>query len=219
MLLERPIRIGDVVTVAGTTGKVDRINIRATTIINGDNQSMIVPNREFITGNLVNWTHKDKILRVSIRVNVAYGSVPEQIVDLLLGIAHDDRDVLDDPSPLALLEELGDSALRFVLYAFVPEPSLVGRVKHRLSAEVQRRFAEANIGIAYPTHQVHLCRVSDDLTRVIEQPRGVAGSIASRLDPAAVAPPPPHRAEATVPVPQYRHLAAGDEGVHRVADE
>ena len=68
LLLERPIRIGDIVTVSGTTGKVDRINIRATTIINGDNQSMIVPNREFITGNLVNWTHKDKILRVSIRV-------------------------------------------------------------------------------------------------------------------------------------------------------
>src|SRR5207253_3418534 len=68
LLLERPIRVGDVVTVSGMTGKVDRINIRATTIINGDNQSIIVPNREFITGNLVNWTHKDRILRVAIRV-------------------------------------------------------------------------------------------------------------------------------------------------------
>ena len=143
LLLERPIRIGDIVTVAGTTGKVDRINIRATTIINGDNQSMIVPNREFITGNLVNWTHKDKILRVAIRVGAAYGSDPEQIVDLLLAIAQDDPDVLRNPLPSALLEELGDSALKFVLYAFVPDPSHVGRVKHRLSAEVQRRFAEA----------------------------------------------------------------------------
>src|SRR5262249_60444813 len=71
LLLERPIRIGDVVTVAGTTGRVDRINIRATTIVNADNQSMIVPNREFITGNLVNWTHKDKILRIPIKVGVA----------------------------------------------------------------------------------------------------------------------------------------------------
>ena len=68
LLLERPIRIGDVVTVAGTTGRVDRIHIRATTIVNADNQSMIVPNREFITGNLVNWTHKDKILRVPIKL-------------------------------------------------------------------------------------------------------------------------------------------------------
>ena len=206
MLLERPIRIGDVVTVAGTTGKVDRINIRATTIINGDNQSMIVPNREFITGNLVNWTHKDKILRVSIRVGVPCGSVPEQIVDLLLAIAHDDPDVLDDPLPSALLEELGDSALKFVLYAFVPEPSLVGRVKHRLSAEVQRRFSEANIGIPYPTHKVHLCRVPDDITRVIE-------SGASRFDPASAVPPAPHVAESSMPAHKFISVAEPDEEV------
>jgi potassium efflux system protein len=206
MLLERPIRIGDVVTVAGTTGKVDRINIRATTIINGDNQSMIVPNREFITGNLVNWTHKDKILRVSIRVGVPYGSVPEQIVDLLLAIAHEDPDVLDDPLPSALLEELGDSALKFVLYAFVPEPSLVGRVKHRLSAEVQRRFSEAKIGIPYPTHKVHLCRVPDDITRVIE-------SGASRFDPASAVPPAPHVAESSMPAHKFISVVEPDEEV------
>jgi hypothetical protein len=117
-----------------------------------------------------------------------------------------------------LLEELGDSALKFVLYAFVPEPSLVGRVKHRLSAEVQRRFAEANIGIPYPTHEVHLCRVSDDLTRVIEEPHGVASSGASRLDPAAVAPPPPHRAEATVPARTFISVAGPDEEVSRAMD-
>jgi potassium efflux system protein len=187
------------VTVAGTTGKVDRINIRATSIINGDNQSMIVPNREFITGNLVNWTHKDKILRVSIRVGVAYGSVPEQIVDLLLAIAAEDRDVLDEPHPSAFLEELGDSALKFVLYAFVPEPGLVGHVKHRLSAEIQRRFAEASIGIPYPTHEVHLCRVPDDIAGVIAEPRGAAISVATRFDQAAVVPPGPHAAESALP--------------------
>ena len=76
LLLERPIRIGDIVTVADTTGRVDRIHIRATTIVNGDNQSMIVPNRQFITGNLVNWTHNDKILRVGIKLGVAYGTDP-----------------------------------------------------------------------------------------------------------------------------------------------
>ena len=195
MLLERPVRIGDIVTVAGTTGQVDRINIRATTIINGDNQSMIVPNREFITGNLVNWTHKDKILRLAIRVGVAYGSVPEQIVDLLLAIAAQDADVLDDPRPSALLEDLGDSALKFVLYVYVPEPGLVGRVKHRLSSEVQRRFAEAGIGIPYPTHEVHLCRVPEDLTRAIEITREAAGLAVTRIDPAGVTPPTPHLAE------------------------
>src|SRR5579875_1219831 len=90
LLLERPIRIGDVVTVAGTTGRVDRIHIRATTIVNADNQSMIVPNREFITGNLVNWTHKDKILRVTIKVTVAFGTDPERVVELLMSVARRD---------------------------------------------------------------------------------------------------------------------------------
>lgn len=197
MLLERPVRIGDIVTVAGTSGKVDRINIRATTIINGDNQSMIVPNREFITGNLVNWTHKDKILRVSVRVGVAYGSVPDQIVDLLMAIAAADPDVLVDPHPSALLEELGDSALKFVLYAFVPEPGLVGRVKHRLSAEVQRRLTEAGIGIPYPTHEIHLCRVPDDLARALEPPREDGNSGGFRFDPAADVLPAPHLAESS----------------------
>ena len=219
LLLERPIRIGDIVTVAGTTGKVDRINIRATTIINGDNQSMIVPNRQFITGNLVNWTHKDKILRVAIRVSVAYGSAPEQIVDLLLAIAHDDPDVLDDPQPSALLEELGDSALKFALYAFVPEPGLVGRVKHRLSAQVQRRFGEANIGIAYPTHEIHLSSVSDDLSRAIEQPRGVAGSVLSRFDPGSVAPAAPHVAETSTPAHKYISVAEPDQEVGRAMNQ
>ena len=99
LLLERPIRIGDTVTVAGTTGTVDRINIRATTIVNGDNQCMIVPNREFITGNLVNWTHKDKIMRLSIKVGVAYGTDPDRVVKLLLAIAGDDADVCSTQHP------------------------------------------------------------------------------------------------------------------------
>ena len=219
LLLERPIRIGDVVTVAGTTGKVDRINIRATTIINGDNQSMIVPNREFITGNLVNWTHKDRILRVAIRVGAAYGSDPDRVVDILMGIALDDPDVLRNPMPSAMLEELGSSALSFVLYAFVPDPGLVGRVKHRLSAEVQRRFGEANVGIPYPTHEVHLCRVPDDLTRVLEQPRWAPGGGSFRFDPSSHSPPPPHVADAATPARRYQPEVEPAEGVHRAVDE
>src|SRR6185437_6117198 len=92
LLLERPIRVGDIVTVSGMIGKVDRINIRATTITNGDNQSIIVPNRAFITGDLINWTLKDKIIRASIRVNVAPGTDPDRVTDLLLTIARDDPD-------------------------------------------------------------------------------------------------------------------------------
>src|SRR5262249_9664261 len=140
LLLERPIRIGDVVTVAGTTGKVDRINLRATTITNSDNQSMTVPTRGVIPGNLGNWTLKDKILRVPIKLAVAYGTDRDRVVGLLLAIARKDADVLFTPEPAAVLEGFGDSALLFGLYVFVPDPGLAGGVRHRLCTEVQRRF-------------------------------------------------------------------------------
>jgi small-conductance mechanosensitive channel len=151
LLLERPIRVGDIVTVGGMTGKIDQINIRATTIINGDNQSIIVPNRAFITGDLINWTLKDKIVRVAIQIKVAPGTDPDQVSELLMAIARDDADVLRNPVPSALMEEFSDSALRFGLSAFVPEPSLAGRVRHRLFCQIQRRFEQAGIQIPLPT--------------------------------------------------------------------
>jgi potassium efflux system protein len=195
LLLERPIRIGDVVTVAGTTGKVDRINIRATTIVNGDNQSMIVPNREFITGNLVNWTLKDKILRVAIKLSVAYGTDPDRVVNLLLSIARQDPDVLLNPAPSASLEGFGDSALLFGLYIFVPDPGLAGGVRHRLCTEVQRRFLADGIVIPFPIQELHLNRVPVDLTRALLNSRdddALSVPQPYRFDPASRTPAPPH---------------------------
>jgi small-conductance mechanosensitive channel len=195
LLLERPIRIGDVVTVAGTTGKVDRINIRATTIVNSDNQSMIVPNREFITGNLVNWTLKDKILRVPIKMTVAYGTDPDRVVALLLRIARADADVMINPAPSASLEGFGESSLLFGLYTFVPEPGLSGDVKHRLCAEIQRRFTQEGIVIPYPTHELHLNnRMPLELTGAAETTPGdpLAAAFPYRYDLAAKTPPAPH---------------------------
>jgi small-conductance mechanosensitive channel len=195
LLLERPIRIGDVVTVAGTTGKVDRINIRATTVINFDNQSMIVPNREFITGNLVNWTLKDKILRVPIKMTVAYGTDPDRVVDLLLRIARADADVMINPAPSASLEGFGESSLLFGLYTFVPEPGLSGVVKHRLCTEIQRRFTQEGIVIPYPTRELHLnnlaplgLQYAPETTQ--DEPR--AAAYPYRYDPASKTPPAPH---------------------------
>jgi potassium-dependent mechanosensitive channel len=217
LLLERPIRIGDVVTVAGTTGKVDRINIRATTIINSDNQSMIVPNREFITGNLVNWTLKDKILRVPIKLSVAYGTDPERVVKLLLTIAREDRDVLLDPEPSAGLEGFGESALLFGLYSFVPDPSLAGGVRHRVCAEIQRRFSDQGIVIPFPTHELHWNGIPPDLTRALETTRDDALSASPvRFDPAARTPPNPHStASLAHPATAPEH----NEGVRSSQDE
>ena len=163
LLLERPIRVGDVVTVSGTTGKVDRINIRATTIVNGDNQSMIVPNRAFITGDLVNWTLRDKVVRVAIHIKVAHGSDPDRVTELMIAIAQADPDVLATPAPSSQMEEFGDSGLVFGLYAHVPEPGLLGKVRHRLFREIQRQFKEQ--GIELPTQELVVKPDPDDPRR------------------------------------------------------
>jgi len=194
LLLERPIRIGDTVTVAGTSGRVDRINIRATTIVNFDNQSMIVPNREFITGNLVNWTYRDKVIRVPIRLGVAYGTDPDKVVDLLQGIALADADVLRNPVPSAQMESFGDSALMFALYAFVPDPSLMGRVRHRLCTEIHRRFAEEDIQIPFPIHELHLNRIPEELTKALQSSKPGTLLGANRLDQASRTLAGPHNA-------------------------
>jgi potassium efflux system protein len=201
LLMERPIRIGDVVTVAGTTGRVDRIHIRATTIVNADNQSMIVPNREFITGNLVNWTHKDKVLRVAIKVSVAYGTDPDRVVALLLSLAHHDADVLLAPAPGAVLEGFGDFALQFALYVYVPEPGLAGPVRHRLCAEIQRRFADAGILIPLPSRELHVQALPQDLSLVLAALRPDP-ALAAWSDRASPTPPEPH-----VVVPGLRPVA------------
>ena len=195
LLLERPIRVGDIVTVAGTTGKVDRINIRATSIINGDNQSMIVPNRAFITGDLVNWTLKDKVIRVTIRVRVACGTDPDKVADLLLAIARDDADVLLNPVPSALLDEFSDSALLFVLHAYVPEPSLAGRVRHRLFSKIQKRFAEEGIEIPLPSQQLQLKGLSDEARHWINP------SVITRVDHASTLPAPHLQTHPSVSAP------------------
>jgi potassium-dependent mechanosensitive channel len=197
LLLERPIRIGDVVTVGDTTGKVDRINIRATTIINGDNQCLIVPNREFITGKLVNWTHKDKIMRVTVKLSVAHESNVDQVVKLLMTIAQSDFDVLSKPAPSALLEEIGEMGLKFVLYAFVSDPGLVGGTKHRMSKAIQERFAQAGIVISSPIREVTLAGIPDELTRILDVPRW-AHLVGGRVDPGVAGSPAPHIADVPV---------------------
>ncbi len=210
LLVERPIRVGDLVTVGGMTGSVDRINIRATTIVNGDNQSMIVPNRAFITGNLVNWTHKDKVVRLTIHVNVMLGTDADKVTDLLLSLAHADVDVLNNPVSSAWLDSIGSAALDFILYTYVPDPSVLGRVRHRLNGEIQRRFAAAGIIIPLPTHELRVHAMNPDDTEVVPRTHTHANR---RADHADRPPHAPHLHPSMAPLPTPA------ESCHRGVDE
>ena len=196
------------------TGKVDRINIRATTIINGDNQSMIIPNRQFITGSLVNWTHNDKIIRLSIHVNVTIGTDADKVSDLLLAIAQADSDVLNNPVPSAFLEAFGPFALDFVLHVHVPDPSLLARVRHRLHGEIQRRFEAAGIVIPPPLQELRVHGMAPE--GIVDPGLIVPRPLGSRVDPAEVLPPAPRLA---TPPPRAIPLPVPAEECHRGVDE
>lgn len=156
ILFERPVRLGDVVTVGDVSGVVSRIRIRATTITDWDRKEYVVPNKEFVTGRVLNWTLTDTVTRVIIRVGVAYGSNTEQVRTLLLKIAGEHANVLDDPPPLATFEGFGDSTLDFVLRAYLP--SLENRLQttHDLHMRIDAEFRQAGIEIAFPQRDLHI---------------------------------------------------------------
>jgi potassium efflux system protein len=156
ILFERPIRVGDVVTIDTVTGAVSRIRMRATTIIDADRKELIIPNKEFITGRVLNWTLTDQVNRVIINVGVAYGTNTDRTAKLLLQVAKDHATVLKDPPPQVTLESFGDSSLNFRLYCFLPNLDNRITVIHELNMAVERQFREAGIEIPFPTHDVRI---------------------------------------------------------------
>ena len=156
LLFERPIRVGDIVTLDGTTGTVTNINMRATTVTNWDRQELVVPNKTLITGNILNWTLSAAMNRVVIPVGVAYGTDTDRAREILLDVAAKHPDILDDPKPLASFEQFADSSLNLILRAYLPD------LDNRLSAisdlhtEIIRRFTEEGIEIPFPQQDMHL---------------------------------------------------------------
>jgi potassium efflux system protein len=156
VLLERPIRVGDVVTIGDVTGSVSRIRMRATTVTNWDRQELIIPNKEFVTGQLLNWTLSSAINRVVIPVGIAYGSDAELGRDLLLEAAAEMEHVMEDPAPLATFEQFGDSSLNLVLRCYLPNLDNRLATIHQLHLTIQKKFAAAGLEIPFPQRDIHL---------------------------------------------------------------
>ncbi|MDG2150391.1 MAG: mechanosensitive ion channel [Planctomycetota bacterium] len=156
LLFERPIRVGDTVTVGDVTGSVTRIHMRATTLVTWDRTELIVPNREFITNQLVNWTLTDSVLRVIVKVGIAYGSDTKKAEELLRKVAAEQPDVLDEPKPRVVFTQFGDSTLDFELRVFVTDPELFRTISHPINNAIDREFKAAGIEIAFPQRDLHI---------------------------------------------------------------
>ncbi len=156
ILFERPIRVGDVVTVGDTDGIVTRIQIRATTIRNWDKKELLVPNKEFITGRLLNWSLSDQITRIRVPVGIAYGSDVQQAKSLMLEAAENNDCVLSDPGPFVIFEEFGDNALLLVLRCYLASLDYRLSTVSWLHEEINDKFNAHGIVIAFPQRDMHL---------------------------------------------------------------
>ena len=156
LLFERPIKIGDRVTVGDTEGDVKHINIRSTTIQSVNNISYIVPNSEFISTTVINWSHGDNRLRVDLDVGVSYNSDLDLVLKVMKEIATNNKDVLQSPEPEVHLREFGDSSWNMRLRVWIDKPKNHYYVRSDLNCAMVREFRKNNIEIPFPQRDLHL---------------------------------------------------------------
>ena len=172
ILIERPIRVGDFVTINGITGNVTQMQLRATTIRDLDMRELIVPNKKFITEDVMNWTLSDKMSRLILDVGVAYESDTKKVEDTLLLIAERHPLVLRRPDPEVVFETFGDSTLNFQLRVILPKRDLFPRVKHELNMAINAEFKELGIEIAFPQREIRV--KTDEQAMILGSQRKVA---------------------------------------------
>ncbi|WP_419194442.1 mechanosensitive ion channel domain-containing protein [Novipirellula herctigrandis] len=156
LLFERPARVGDTVTIGDITGTVTRIRTRATTILDWDNKELIVPNKEFVTGNLVNWTLSNSSLRLVTTIGVAYGSDTRLTTKLLYEVAGKNPLVMADPEPVVVFSKFSDSTLDFELRVFTNGMTNFRRLRHDLHIAIDDVFRQHKIEIAFPQRDLHV---------------------------------------------------------------
>jgi small-conductance mechanosensitive channel len=155
LLFERPIQVGDYVEVGGLWAEVKKINVRATVVQTFDNASVIIPNSEFISQQVTNWSFKDKRMRRNLEVGVAYGSDVDLVQQTLLEIAHKTSGVLKYPRPDVLFIDHADSALIFRLRIWVNVDDY-WTVASQIRCDIDRCFRELDIEIAFPQRDLHI---------------------------------------------------------------
>lgn len=157
ILLERPIKVGDRIEVDKVSGNVVDISMRATEILTNDNISIIVPNSQFISQTVINWSHTNRSVRFNFPVGVSYREDPQEVKQVLLDIAMDNPGVLKNPQPDVLFFEYGESAMKFNLRVWTREYiNSPGVLRSQLYYEIARRFREKGIEIPFPQYDIHI---------------------------------------------------------------
>ncbi len=167
LMWERPIRIGDFLEIGETKGTVERINTRSTRIRRVDGVHLLVPNSYLLENIVVNWTLVDRLARSVVRVGVAYGSPVEKVAELIEQAVRAEAAVLEEPKPVVIFEDFGDSALIFDAYYWIEanQDRDLRVMRSNLRFRIDALFREHGIVIAFPQRDVHM-----DGTLRLEQP-------------------------------------------------
>ncbi|MBQ7608598.1 MAG: mechanosensitive ion channel [Desulfovibrionaceae bacterium] len=156
LIFGRMLQVGDVIEVGGISGRVTKISVRDTLIRTYDNAYIYVPNSEFISGHLVNWSRNDSTVRSNVTVGVAYGSDTDKVIKILQNIVSKQEKVLRYPEPSVVFKEFGDSALLFSVFFWVNKFDDKISTSTAVRLQINREFAKNNIEIAFPQIDVHM---------------------------------------------------------------
>lgn len=157
ILAERPIALGHRVEVGGVAGRVTQIKLRSTTVLTNDNITIIVPNSDFITQAVTNWSHGDPKVRLRLPIGVAYGSDVEKLRTVLLELAAENPAVLKEPAPAVRFLEFGDSSLNFELAVWTIDMAhQPTKFRSDLYFAIERKLRENRIEIPFPQRDLHL---------------------------------------------------------------
>ena len=156
LLFERPVRVGDHITIADDEGDVQSINLRTTIVVTNDRVSIIVPNSRLVSQRLINWSYGDPRVRISIPVGVAYTSDIDLVTRTLLTAAEDVDNVLKDPPAKVQFLKFGDWSLDFRLLVWTNRPRLHPQIKSDINYRLEKLLREASIEIPFPQTELHL---------------------------------------------------------------
>jgi potassium efflux system protein len=156
LLFERPVRVGDLIELSGKWAEIRKIGLRATTVQTFDQADVIIPNADLVSSQVVNWTLSNRRVRLIIPVGVAYGSDVSLVMETLLASARDNSKIAVSPSPQVLFLNFGESSLDFELRVWVLDADNRLVVSSELHQEIDRRFRETKIEIAFPQRDLHL---------------------------------------------------------------
>ncbi len=156
IIIDKSLRVGDIVEVNGKVGKVFEIKLRTTRAITRDDKVIIIPNHHFISDIIYNYTQNHKSTREKVSVGVAYGSDVELVTNLLLEAVGEQKGALKNPKPFVLFDDFGDSALLFSVNFFINDSFSDPRIKSEIRYRIDTKFRANNISIPFPQRDVHI---------------------------------------------------------------